>query len=105
MNSFFHMLENTVSKSMGDDMRQVGFFGEGRRTPKISCLFISEIKSFTAYITYRIICPGCDAVFMCIDGPGIRRATFRYHGPERRIGDHINPWSRRGFVSGRDDLV
>src|SRR5690606_24659333 len=52
---------------------------------------------FSTAIAHRIITPRTETVLMCIERPGISRASLRNNRTKLWICNNVDPWCRRSY--------
>src|SRR5688572_25099037 len=76
-----------------------------RRTPHITGVVVAHVERLTSRIAGRIVGPRCQLVLAAVPGPCVTGAGLGCLEPERRVGDDIEPWSRRRLSGPEDDDV
>src|SRR5664280_511119 len=75
---------------------------QSRRAPQVAGVQVTQIEDLAGAIADRIVGPGCDLVLATVDRPGVAAAFGRDLKTEVRIGDDIDPGSRREMARLED---
>ena len=89
------VLEDGITRAMGDAVRLVCAGGERRGSPYLAGFLIPQVKRFAGWITDRVVGPGSETVSAAVQCPGALAAGFADHKTKSRIANYIHPggWS------------
>ena len=108
MNAALVMFEDAVTEAMTGDGGLVcrTLARQGRWRPELTALLVAQIEGFPTRVADGVVVPRGKPELMRVLGPGVGRATFRQHGTEARVGQHVRPRRRCDESrSGRDDVL
>ena len=88
-----------------DEMAAVIADRRSRRAPEFARVLVLDIDDLARPIGHRIIRPRRELILFTVDRPGVTAPLNRDLKAERRIRDHIDPWSRCALASTQNGHI
>ena len=101
-----HNLEPAVAAAVAHHIgRRFVADRQCRRRPQIAAVEVADIEHFAGTIADRIVRPGRELIVATVVRPGIPAALDRDLEAEGRVGDDIDPRSRRRLAGAQHGHV